>query len=165
MMKNKFGPIAFAAIFITGLLTFSTVKAQSVLDEVVQHNLQYYKDQLAVIQTHVPQTILDKLNTELINTEVSYLRAYLGEITAAGDKEFYEAEIAKYNNLIAQQTITTPEQKQNNQNASGNPHEISTNPDPNNPYGNIPAYVSSGNAQQDAQVVHEWLVLKGLVKE
>src|SRR5689334_20090591 len=87
IMKNTFRQIVLAIIFITGLL--SNVKAQSVLNEVMQHNVQYYKDQLAVIQAHVPQTVLDKLNAELINTQVSYLRSQLGEITPAGSKEFY----------------------------------------------------------------------------
>src|SRR5690349_24102122 len=102
-MNTKISPVILFFLLLGGF--FQSAKSQSVLDEIVTHDLQYYKDQLAEIQTHNPQTILDKLNTELVNTEVNYLRAYQGEIAAAGDKEFYEAEIEKYNNLIYQQTI------------------------------------------------------------
>ena len=162
-MKTK---ISYAILFFLLLGGFfQSAKSQSVLDEVVSHDLQYYKDQLAEIQTHVPQTILDKLNTELINTKVSYLRAELGEIAAAGDKVFYETEIEKYNNLIYEQTIAAQETAQKQSNPSSNTPRILANPDPNNPYGNIPAYVSTGNQAQDAQMVHDWLVLNGLIKD
>jgi len=163
-MNTKISPVILFFLLLGGF--FQSAKSQSVLDEIVTHDLQYYKDQLAEIQTHNPQTILDKLNTELVNTEVNYLRAYQGEIAAAGDKEFYEAEIEKYNNLIYQQTIAAQEtaQKQSNQ-SSNNALRILANPDPNNPYGNIPAYASTGNPEQDAQLVHDWLVLNGLIKE
>ena len=56
-----------------------------------------------------------------------------------------------------QQQTTNPNQQQstnNNQQPSGY-----------NPYGNIPSYVTSGNPETDAQILHDWLVLKGLIKE
>ena len=90
---------------------------------------------------------------------------------SASDLVYLQDLLVKTQGLIAQ--IYKPEQAQiqqeieaKNQIPQNNPqntYRIIAGFDPNNPSA-IPAYVSTGNATQDEQIVTEWLLTNGLIK-
>jgi len=94
-------------------------------------------------------------NTSLSPDEMAKLNTMIAEL---------QAKINNADAFLTAQNISHPAAKEASV-VADNTNHITGPVDFNNPYNNIPAFVSTGDPEQDKKLLTEWMISKGLIKE